>query len=110
MSAMSLPVQRITLVTLGVADLDRARAFYAALGWQPAAAPEGVVFYQLDGMALGLFGLQDLAQDQGRPDAPLGTGAATLAQNFTDRDGVDAAWQAALAAGATGRLTLPEPE
>lgn len=104
---MSLPVQRVTLITLGVADLARARAFYAALGWEPAEATEGVVFYRMGGMALGLFGLDDLAADQGRAGAALGTGAMTLAQNFPDRAGVDRAFAAALAAGATA-LKAPE--
>lgn len=98
---MNHPVQRVTLITLGVADLARARAFYHALGWQPASAAEGVVFYQMNGLVLALFGLADLAKDQGRPDAPLGTGAVTLAQNFDTRDAVDLAYRRALGAGAT---------
>ena len=53
----------ITLITLGVADLARARAFYAALGWEAAQAPEGVVFIQLAGQVLALFGIDDLAAD-----------------------------------------------
>ena len=104
---MSLPVQRVTLVTLGVADLNRARAFYAALGWKAAAETPGVSFYQMNGLALGLFGLADLAADQGRAGVPLGTGAATLAQNFSTEAEVDAAFAAALAAGATA-LKPPE--
>ena len=99
--------QRVSLITLGVADLDRARAFYKALGWSPVPSPPSVVFYQLDGQVLGLFGLGPLAEDQGRPDATLGFGAVTLAQNFPDRDGVDAAFSKALAAGATA-LKTPE--
>ncbi len=99
--------QRVTLITLGVADLDRAQAFYAALGWQPTEASEGVVFYQMNGMVLALFRLSDLAKDQGRPEATLGIGAMTLAQNFTTRDEVDAAFAKALAAGATA-LKSPE--
>jgi len=93
--------QRVTLITLGVADPDRARAFYAALGWTPAEETGTVVFYQMNGLVLGLFGLSDLAADQGRPDAALGTGAMTLAQNFATEAEVDAAYAAALAAGAT---------
>jgi uncharacterized protein len=104
---MTLPPQRLNLVTLGVADLARARAYYDALGWRADAAAEGVVFYDLGGMKLGLFGLSDLAADQGRPGAVLGTGAVTLAQNFAERAGVDAAYAAALAAGATA-LKPPE--
>jgi len=83
--------QRITLVTLGVADLDRSCAFYGALGWTPAIRTETVVFYQLQGQVLGLFGRKALAEDQRRPEAELGTGAI----------------DAAVAAGAT---SLKRPE
>ncbi|QPM91313.1 VOC family protein [Pseudooceanicola algae] len=99
--------QRVTLVTLGVEDLDRSRTFYTDLGWTPVEEQAGVVFYQMDGMALGLFGLDNLAEDQGRPGADLGTGAMTLAQNFADRASVDAAFQMALVAGAEP-LKVPE--
>ena len=74
--------QRITLVTLGVADLPRAKAFYGALGWQGDDRNPGVVFYDIGGMKLALFGRDALAEDQGRPGVALGTGAITLAQNF----------------------------
>ena len=100
--------QRVNLITLGVNDLARARAFYEALGWRPAEAHDSVAFYRLEGMALGLFGRADLAADQGRPGAELGTGAMTLAQNFPDRAAVDAAYAAALDAGAQP-LKAPEP-
>ena len=93
--------ERVTLVTLGVTDLDRARAFYEAWGWRPSHAQEGVVFYQMLGAVLALFGRADLAEDQGRPGAALGTGAMTLAQNFTTEGEVDQAYEAALKAGAT---------
>lgn len=99
--------QRVTLITLGVDDLARSRAFYEALGWTPASAQEGVVFYQMHGAVLGLFGRADLAKDQGRPGADLGTGAMTLAQNFATEAEVDAAYSAALAAGAKA-LKRPE--
>lgn len=99
--------QRVTLITLGVDDLDRAKAFYAALGWQMTRGQEGVAFYQMHGSVLGLFGRKELAADQGRPDAPLGTGAMTLAQNFPSDAEVDAAFDLALAAGAT---CLKRPE
>ena len=97
-----LPRQRVTLITLGVADLARACDFYAAWGWVPhPASQEGVAFYQMNGAALALFGLHELAEDQGCPDAPLGTGAMTLAQNCRDDDAVDRVFAAAIAAGAT---------
>lgn len=100
--------QRVTLITLGVADLARSRAFYAALGWREHPnSLEGIAFFQLHGCVLGLFGLQALADDQGRPDADLGTGAMTLAQNFSTTTEVDAAYELALSCGATG-LKAPE--
>ena len=104
---MTYPVQRVTLITLGVADITRARAFYEALGWRPVQAQEGVVFYQMAGQGLALFGRDDLAADQGRAGAALGTGAITLAQNFDTEAEVDAAFALALAAGATA-LKRPE--
>lgn len=100
--------QSITLITLGVADLPRARAFYAALGWEAAQATEGIVFIQLAGQVLALFGVDDLARDQGVPRARLGTGAMTLARNFATREAVDAAYDRALAAGATA-IKRPVP-
>lgn len=99
--------QRVTLITLGVADLAAAKAFYARLGWQEHGAQEGVAFYQMNGLVLGLFGRADLAADQGRPGAELGCGAVTLAQNFATEVEVDAAFDAALAAGASA-LKRPE--
>ena len=101
-------VQRVTLITLGVEDLAAARAFYARLGWAEADGSPGVAFFQMQGQVLGLFGRGDLAKDQGRPGADLGTGAVTLAQNFATTAEVDAAFAAALAAGATA-LKAPEP-
>lgn len=101
--------QRVSLITLGVDDLGRARAFYAALGWTPHAASQpGVAFYQMHGAVLALFGRDDLAEDQGRSAAELGTGAMTLAQNFATEAEVDAAFARAVDAGATA-LTAPRP-
>lgn len=100
MSHHMLPDQRVTLITLGVRDLGRSRAFYHALGWTPAREAEGVTFYQMRGSALALFGLDDLADDMDRPVGELGTGAVTLAQNFPAEADVDAAWHRAMQAGA----------
>ncbi len=99
--------QRVTLITLGVVDLERSKAFYGALGWTPTKDESEVVFYQINGMVLGFFVLGPLAKDQGRPDAKLGTGAMTLAQNFTTDAEVDAAYALAIGAGATA-LKAPE--
>ena len=102
-----LPEQRVTLITLGVNDLDRAKAFYRALGWHPAREQEGVAFYQMHGSALALFGLRDLADDMDRPVEGLGTGAVTLAQNFGAEEDVDAAWHRAIEAGAKA-IKMPQ--
>lgn len=100
--------QRVSLITLGVADLARSRAFYGDLGWVPKdEVPGEVVFYQLHGAVLGLFGIDALAKDQGRPGANLGTGAVTLAQNFRTKAEVDAAYAHALSVGAKP-LKAPE--
>ena len=92
--------QRVTLITLGVADLAASKAFYGRLGWQEHGAQQGVAFFQMHGTVLSLFGREALAADQGRSGAALGTGAVTLAQNFSAEAEVDAAFAAALAAGA----------
>ena len=100
--------QRISMITLGVADLDRSSAFYTAMGWRMAdESQEGIVFYQMPGMLLGLFPMAELAKDQGRPGASLGVGGATMAHNMPDRAGVDRVYAEALAAGATP-LKAPE--
>lgn len=107
---MALPRQRVTLITLGVDDPERSRAFYAAWGWaeHPRSAGDGdISFYQMNGAVLGLFGRRALAEDQGRAGAELGTGAMTLAQNCTDEAETDAVFEAALQAGAT---CLKRPE
>ncbi len=97
----------ISLVTLGVSDLTRARAFYAALGWEAAEATEGVVFIQLAGQVLALFGREALAADMNRSAGDLGVGAITLARNFATEAEVDAAFAHALSAGAKA-LKRPE--
>ncbi len=102
-----MKTQRVSLITLGVADLAAARAFYARLGWVEGDSTPGVAFFQMHGQVLGLFGRAELAADQGRAGASLGTGAVTLAQNFPTEAAVDAAFAAAIAAGGT-ELKAPE--
>lgn len=99
--------QRVTLITLGVDDLKRSEKFYGNMGWTPVSREENIIFYQMNGLALGLFGRSALADDQGRPDAELGTGAITLAQNINTNEEVDAAYVLALTAGAK---PLKEPQ
>jgi len=56
--------QRVSLITLGVADLNRSRIFYEGLGWRRSMAKaEGVVFFQTGGMVLALYPRCDLAKD-----------------------------------------------
>jgi uncharacterized glyoxalase superfamily protein PhnB len=92
--------QRISLVTLGVADLPRARAFYEALGWRGQEVEE-TVFFQAGTMALVLWGHAKLAADSGVPDDGQGFDRVALAQNVRSADEVDAVVAAAAEAGAT---------
>jgi catechol 2,3-dioxygenase-like lactoylglutathione lyase family enzyme len=93
--------QRISLITLGVRDLARARAFYEALGWKTGAAPEDdVVFFRSAGMILALWDRTRLAEDSGVEDSG-GWGGATLAHNVRSPEEVDAVTEEARAAGAT---------
>lgn len=97
---MALPMNRVTLTTLAVADLTRARTYYEALGWELESAMDEVAFYAMDGQKFGLFTLEGLARETGRPLESLKTGAMTLAQNQPSREEVDAAFARAVAAGA----------
>lgn len=93
--------QRVSLVTLGVADLAASRAFYEALGWSSASDPDqGVVFFQTGSMVLGLWSREDLAKDSGLEDTG-GWGGITLAHNVRSPAEVDAVIAEARAAGAT---------
>lgn len=98
---MTDSTQRVSLVTLGVADLDRAKRFYADWGWTVRADEKSIAFYQLNGLVLALFALSDLAADQDREADHLGTGAITLAQNFATAEEVEDRFAAAILAGAT---------
>ena len=93
--------QRVSLVTLGVGDLPRARAFYEALGWTTGAAPaDDVVFFQAGGMIVALWGREQLAEDSGVTDNG-GWGGITLAHNVGSPAEVDAVLAEARAAGGT---------
>ena len=91
----------MSLITLGVEDLARARAFYEALGWTTRAAPEDdVVFFQAGGMVLALWDRSELAADSAVEDSG-GWGGVTLAHNVGSPDEVDAVMREAAEAGAT---------
>lgn len=93
--------QRVSLVTLGVADVGRARAFYEALGWETRAQPgDDVAFFRAGGMVVALWGRERLAEDSGVAD-PGGWGGITLAHNVRSPAEVDAVIDEARAAGAS---------
>jgi len=93
--------QRLSLVTLGVADLAGSRAFYEALGWSTRAEPDDdVVFFQAGGMIVALWGRTELAADSGVEDGG-GWGGITLAHNVRSPQEVDAVLAEAREAGAT---------
>lgn len=94
--------KRLTLVTLGVADVSRARAFYERLGFEAAGIEEeSVVFFQLEGSVLALFGREALAEDAGVPHAGEGFRGVCLAVNVDSEAEVDAALRHAESCGAT---------
>jgi hypothetical protein len=92
--------QRVSLVTLGVADLGRALAFYQAMGWEPASeAADDVVFFQAAGMVVALWDRARLAEDSAVQDGG-GWGGVTLAHNVGSAEAVDTVIDQARAAGA----------
>jgi predicted lactoylglutathione lyase len=92
--------QRVSLVTIGVSDLERSRRFYEALGWKTAAAPsDDVAFFQAGGMIVALWDRGSLAKDSVVEDTG-GWGGITLAHNVRSPDEVDAVIAEAEAAGA----------
>ncbi|MET7862388.1 VOC family protein [Micromonospora taraxaci] len=100
--------QRISLVTLGVADVARAKAFYEQLGWRGQEVEE-TVFIQVGGLALVLWGRDKLADDAGIADPGTdGFGGMALAQNVRSREEVDEVIATATKAGAT--VTKPARE
>jgi uncharacterized protein len=98
--------QRVSLVTLGVDDLGRARRFYELLGWATGAAPaDDVVFFQAGGLVVGLWSRAALAEDSGVEDGGVedasGWGGIVLAHNVRSPAEVDAVLAEADAAGGT---------
>ncbi|SFU57617.1 VOC family protein [Halomonas korlensis] len=99
--------QRMSLVTLGVGDLARARRFYeAGLGWQVGlAVDDEVVFFQLNGLILSLYPRDALARDAGVEDMGSGFAGFALAHNVGSEPEVDAVLSEAQRAG--GRIVKP---
>lgn len=90
--------QRVSMVTLGVSDLARARAFYEQLGWRGQEV-ERTVFFQAGGLVVVLWGRDELARDCGGPGRP--SGGFALAHNVRSQVEVDDLLAAARDAGAT---------
>lgn len=93
--------QRVSLVTLGVADLAAARSFYRSLGWEEhEPSQDDVAFFQAGGIVVGLWSREELAVDSVVEDNG-GWGGVTLAYNTSSREDVDMVVEEARAAGAT---------
>lgn len=94
--------QRISLLTLGVGDLEKSRAFYERLGWKRSVKDaKGVAFFQAGGVVLSLYPRADLAKDANVAAEGSGFPGFALAHNVRTKDEVDAVLAEASAAGAT---------
>jgi uncharacterized protein len=91
--------QRVSLITLGVSDLPRARRFYEALGWEVSDDPEETVFFQAGGMIVALWSRKSLEEDSDVEDTG-GWGGVTLAHNVSSPAEVDSVLEEARLAGA----------
>jgi len=97
--------QQISLITLGVADLGRSKRFYGdGFGWKPVFETPGIVFYQMNGMVLGLWPTSDLEEDMQRPGL-VRPGAFALAHNVAAKEDVQPMLDRLAAAG--GRILRP---
>lgn len=92
--------QRVTLITLGVADVDASRTFYERLGWTVGMDVEETAFFQADRLIVTLWSREKLAEDSGVTDGG-GWGGVTLAHNVRSPEEVDRVIEEARAAGAT---------
>ena len=94
--------QRVSIVTLGVADLKRSREFYERLGWRRSMAnTDGIAFFQAGGMALALYPRHELAKDANIAPEGHGFNGISLAYNTRNRAEVNSVLEEAAAAGAT---------
>jgi predicted lactoylglutathione lyase len=93
--------QSVSLVTLGVADYERARSFYEALGWSAALEIQETAFFRANGVVLVLWSREKLAADTGVADDGATWSGITLAHNVGSREEVDAVIEQARANGGT---------
>ena len=96
--------QRVSLITLGVDDLDRAAAFYEALGWKrEKTEDQGIVVFNLLGQVLGLYPKEALARDMGVDVSEIGGfSGVSIGYNVRNKAEVDAIYDAAINAGGRG--------
>jgi predicted lactoylglutathione lyase len=93
---------RLSLVTLGVENISRARAFYEALGFKAgSASEENVTFLDAGGVVLALFSRASLAEDATVRDSVPGFSGISLAHNARSEAEVNSVLEEAVAAGAT---------
>lgn len=92
--------QRVSLITVGVDDVETAAGFYERLGWQRVDSPDGVIAFDLIGQTLGLYPLAALADEMGVDIDTLGRGALTLSYNCRSKEDVAAILVKAKRAGA----------
>ena len=98
--------QRLSIVTLGVTDIEASRGFYARLGWTPSpASNDSVVFFDAGGVVLGLYGRQALAEDATVDPQGDGFPGIAVAHNVRNKEDMDAVLREAEAAG--GRIVKP---
>ncbi|PHO02294.1 glyoxalase [Rhodobacteraceae bacterium 4F10] len=101
--------QRVSLITLGVEDLEKAAVFYECLGWKRVDSPDGVVVYDLIGQALGLYPKAALAEELGMTNDDIGGfSGITLAHNLSAKEDVAPLLDRAEKAG--GRILKPAQE
>jgi predicted lactoylglutathione lyase len=93
--------QSVSLITLGVSDYERAKSFYAALGWSPALEVEETAFFQANGVLLVLWARKKLAADTGVTDDGARWSGITLAHNVESAQDVDELVDRARRNGAT---------
>jgi predicted lactoylglutathione lyase len=103
--------QRVTLITLSVADIAKSRRFYEALGWVEAdGGNDKIAFYKLDGQFMALYDRRALVADLGIPIKQRATGAIALSTNYPTEAEVDATYGAAVKAGALPIVTPAKTE
>ncbi|MFW6290348.1 MAG: VOC family protein [Mariniphaga sp.] len=93
---------RINVITLGVDDLEKSKAFYRrALGWEPAkGSDENIVFYNHGGIVLSLYPFEKLADDAGLPAHKSEFPGITLSINQKNKEAVDEVYKQAIKNGA----------